>query len=250
MEEKDLKNEPSEETAEEVKEEVKEEKAGEEEIRKEQETAKADEAGEIPEEKAPGEEAAEGEITKEEETKEAEPCDEAQEAPRKERKLNWARKGRKDAEEENAKAADELAGKIAEANDKYIRLLAEFDNFRTRSEQEKSRMFDMGAKNVIEKILDVVDNFERGLGQIPEDKAEDPFVQGMDKTYKQLLKTLESLGVTPIEAVGKEFDPNFHNAVMHIEDENAGENIVVEEFQKGYMYKDHVVRFSMVKVAN
>ena len=130
------------------------------------------------------------------------------------------------------------------------RQMAEFDNFRKRTEKEKSAMFEMGAKSVIEKILPTIDNFERGLAGIPEDKKSDPFVDGMDKVYRQMLSTLEGLGVKPIEAVGKEFDPNFHNAVMHVEEEEAGENIVVEEFQKGYTYHDTVVRHSMVKVAN
>ena len=111
-------------------------------------------------------------------------------------------------------------------------------------------MFGMGARDVIEKILPVVDSFERGLATVPEEQAEDPFVVGMDKVYKQLIQTLTDMGVTPIEAVGQEFNPDFHNAVMHVDDDSVGENIVVEEFQKGYMYKDSVVRFSMVKVAN
>lgn len=167
---------------------------------------------------------------------------------KKERKLNWTKKAQ--AQDEEAVQADEIATKIAEVNEKYTRLFAEFDNFRKRSEKEKSQMFDMGARNVIEKILPVLDSFERGLAQIPGEQKEDPFSAGMDKVYRQLKKTLEDLGVEPIEAVGKEFDPNFHNAVMHIDDENAGENIVVEEFQRGYTYKGSVVRFSMVKVAN
>ena len=111
-------------------------------------------------------------------------------------------------------------------------------------------MFDTGAKSVIEKILPVVDNFERGLATVPEESKEDPFVDGMNKVYRQLLTELENLGVKPIEAVGQEFNPDFHNAVMHVEDEEAGENIITEEFQKGYMYHDSVVRHSMVKVAN
>ena len=111
-------------------------------------------------------------------------------------------------------------------------------------------MYEIGAKDIIDKILPVVDNFERGLDAVKEDQKEDPFVQGMEKVYKQLMTTLEGVGVTPIEAVGKEFNPDFHNAVMHVEDENFGENIIAEEFQKGYMYRDSVVRHSMVKVAN
>ncbi len=111
-------------------------------------------------------------------------------------------------------------------------------------------MYEIGAKSVIEKILPVVDNFERGLAAVPEEQKEDPFVQGMDKIYKQILTTLEEIGVKPIEAMGQEFDPNFHNAVMHVEDEALGENVIAEEFQKGYLYRDTVVRHSMVKVAN
>ena len=128
--------------------------------------------------------------------------------------------------------------------------MAEFDNFRKRTEREKSQMYEVGAKDIIEKILPIVDSFERGLAAVAEDQKADPFVDGMDKVYKQLITTLESAGVTPIEAVGKPFDPEFHNAVMHIDDESLEENIVVEEFQKGYMYRDSVVRHSMVKVAN
>ena len=128
--------------------------------------------------------------------------------------------------------------------------MAEFDNFRKRTEKEKASMYEIGARDVIEKILPIVDNFERGLAAIPEDSKESPFAEGMEKIYRQFMKTLEEMGVTPIEAVGKEFDPNFHNAVMHIEDENLGENIVAQELQKGYMYRDSVVRHSMVQVAN
>ena len=134
--------------------------------------------------------------------------------------------------------------------DKLKRQLAEFENFRKRSEKEKSQMFDMGAKTIVEKILPVIDNFERGLAAVPDDKKDDPFITGMDKVYKQMLTELDAAGVKPIECVGQEFDPDFHNAVMHVEDETVGENIVVEEFQKGYMYKDSVVRHRMVKVAN
>ena len=111
-------------------------------------------------------------------------------------------------------------------------------------------MYEIGAKDIIEKILPVVDNFERGLDAVREEDKEDPFIQGMEMVYKQLMTVLGELGVKPIEAVGKEFDPNLHNAVMHVEDENFGENIIAEEFQKGYMYRDSVVRHSMVKVAN
>ena len=139
---------------------------------------------------------------------------------------------------------------IEELTDRVKRQMAEFDNFRKRTEREKAAMFEVGAKSVIEKILPVVDNFERGMASLSEEELEAPFAQGMDKIYKQLITTLEGLDVKPIEAVGKEFDPEFHNAVMHIDDENYDANIVVEEFQKGYMYRDSVVRHSMVKVAN
>ena len=139
---------------------------------------------------------------------------------------------------------------IAELNDKLMRTMAEFDNFRKRSEREKSQMFEVGAKSIVEKILPVIDNFERGLASVPEADKGGAFVQGMEQIYKQFMTSLESVGVKPIDAVGKEFDPNFHNAVMHAEDENFGENIVSEELQKGYMYKESVVRHSMVKVVN
>lgn len=146
------------------------------------------------------------------------------------------------------KKKDKKEEKIEELTDQVKRQMAEFDNFRKRTEREKSQMFDLGAKSVIEKILPVIDNFERGLAQAPE--QEDPFVEGMEKIYKSMLQELESIGVKPIEAEGKEFDPNLHNAVMHVEDDSVGENIVVQELQKGYTYHDSVVRHSMVKVAN
>ena len=148
------------------------------------------------------------------------------------------------------KKKDKKDEQIEELTDQVKRQMAEFDNFRKRTEKEKSQMFDMGAKTIVEKVLPVIDNFERGLAAVPEYKKEDAFVVGMDKIYKQFLTTLEEAGVKPIEAVGQEFDPNFHNAVMHVEDEELGENIVAEELQKGYMYRDAVVRHSMVKVAN
>ena len=149
-----------------------------------------------------------------------------------------------------SKKKDKKDEKIEELTDKLTRQMAEFDNFRKRTEKEKSQMYEIGAKDIIEKILPVVDNFERGLDAAKEEDKEDPFVQGMEKVYKHLLTTLEGIEVKPIEAVGQPFDPNFHNAVMHVEDENFGENIVAEEFQKGYTYRDSVVRHSMVKVAN
>ena len=146
------------------------------------------------------------------------------------------------------KKKDKRDEQIEQLTDRVTRQMAEFENFRRRTEQEKAQMFGMGAKNIIEKILPVVDNFERGLATVEE--GADPFSDGMLMIYKQLLTTLDEAGVKPIEAVGQEFNPDFHNAVMHVEDEEVGENVVVEEFQKGYMYNDTVVRHSMVKVAN
>ena len=145
------------------------------------------------------------------------------------------------------KKKDKSEQKVEELTDRLKRTMAEFDNFRKRTEKEKSSMYIIGAKEIVEKILPVVDNFERGLAQATEG---DPFAEGMEKIYKQLTTTLESLGVEPIEAVDKEFNPDLHNAVMHVEDESVGDNIVVEELQKGYTYKGFVVRHSMVKVAN
>ena len=148
------------------------------------------------------------------------------------------------------KKKDKKDEQIEELTDRLKRQMAEFENFRKRTEKEKSQMFSMGAKSIVEKVLPVIDNFERGLLAVPEEAKEDAFVDGMNKIYKQMMSMLEEVGVKPIEAAGAEFDPEFHNAVMHIEDENLGENIVAEELQKGYMYHDTVVRHSMVKVAN
>ena len=145
---------------------------------------------------------------------------------------------------------DKKDEKIEELTDRVRRQMAEFDNFRKRTEKEKTQMFETGAKSIVEKILPVVDNFERGLAAVTEEEKGTPFVEGMEKIYKQMMTMLEEAGVKPIEAVGQEFDPNLHNAVMHVEDEEFGENIIAEEFQKGYTYRDSVVRHSMVKVAN
>ena len=170
-----------------------------------------------------------------------------------------AEKPQKDTPEEDAKEGksktsffgkkkkDKLEQQVEDLTDRLKRSMAEFDNYRKRTEKEKSSMYIIGAREIIEKILPVVDNFERGLAQAPEGDA---FADGMQMIYKQLLTTLEGLGVEAIEAVGKEFNPDFHNAVMHVDDEDAGENMVVEELQKGYTYKGFVVRHSMVKVAN
>lgn len=153
-------------------------------------------------------------------------------------------------EKKKSKKKDKKDEKIEELNDRLLRNMAEFENFRNRSEKEKAAKFDMGAKNVVEKVLPIVDNFERGLAAVPEEEQDNAFVKGMEAVYKQFTTVLEEIGVTPIEAVGKEFDPNLHNAVMHDEDETKEANIISEEFQKGYMYKDSVVRHSMVKVVN
>lgn len=146
------------------------------------------------------------------------------------------------------KKEDAVKAQINELQDKVMRQMAEFENFRKRSEKEKSAMFETGAKSVIEKILPVVDNFERGLATVPEDEKDAPFVDGMNKVYRQLLTELENLGVKPIEAVGKEFDPNFHNAVMQVENDELEPGTVAQELLKGYMYRDTVVRHSMVAV--
>lgn len=155
-----------------------------------------------------------------------------------------------DAEEVTEEEVPKADKKAQEINDKLMRTIAEFDNFRKRSEKEKSAMFEIGAKAIIEKILPVLDNFERGLDSISEDEKGSAFAQGIEQIYKQFVAVLDDAGVKVIETVGKEFDPNLHNAVMHVEDDSLGENIIAEEFQKGYMYKDSVVRHSMVKVAN
>ena len=208
-----------------IKEAVEEAKA---EAAKMEDEAAADEQDEAAETKGSVEEEASKETEESQDTKNTES---------KEKKKFFAKKDKKDE-------------KIEELTDRLTRQMAEFDNFRKRTEREKSQMYEIGAKDIIEKILPVIDNFERGLAAVPEESKEDPFVEGMEKIYKQIMTTLEGVGVKPIEAVGQEFNPDFHNAVMHVEDEEAGENIITEEFQKGYMYHDSVVRHSMVKVAN
>lgn len=202
---------------------------------------------------AEAEEAAEKENDKEEDSEESREGEnkEAGEADAKEEeKTEETAEAKKSKLFEKKNKKDKKDEQIADLTDKLTRQMAEFDNYRKRTEKEKSAMYEIGAKDIVEKILPVVDNFERGLQSVAEENKEDPFVQGMDKIYKQLMTTLEGIGVKPIEAVGQEFNPDFHNAVMHIEDEEAGENVVVEEFQKGYMYRESVVRHSMVKVAN
>ncbi|MCI5568754.1 MAG: nucleotide exchange factor GrpE [Candidatus Alectryocaccobium sp.] len=185
------------------------------------------------------------EETKEEKAEEKEAAEaaqdsnsEAQQEPKdKEKKFFGRKKEKKDKKDE----------KIEELTDRLTRQMAEFDNYRKRTEKEKAANYIVGARDVIEKLLPIVDNFERGLAGAD---LSDPFADGMNKIYKQLMTMLSELGVSPIEAVGNEFDPNFHNAVMHIDDEELGENVVAEEFLKGYKFKDQVVRHSMVKVAN
>lgn len=189
------------------------------------------------------------EEAKEEETVKAEEASEEQESTGGE-KPEETESGEESEMLKKKKKKDKMEEKIEELEDRVKRQMAEFDNFRKRTEKEKSHMYEVGARDVIEKILPVVDNFERGLASVPEDQKENPVIVGMDKIYNQLMTTLTDLGVEPIEAVGEEFDPNYHNAVMHVENEELGENVVAEEFLKGYMYKDTVIRHSMVKVAN
>lgn len=189
-------------------------------------------------EEVPAEETADGE-TAAEETPAEESADAAEGTS--EKKSFFSRKKEK---------KDKRDEQIADLTDKLKRQLAEFENFRNRTDKEKSQMYSVGASSVLEKILPVLDSFERGLKTIPEEQKEDPLASGMEMIYKQLVTALTDLGVTPIEAVGQEFDPNLHNAVMHVDDEELGENVVAEEFQKGYKYRDAVLRHSMVKVAN
>lgn len=154
------------------------------------------------------------------------------------------------AEEIDAKKKDPKDALIDELQDKVKRQMAEFDNFRKRTEKEKSAMFEMGASDMIKKLLPIVDNFERGFKSITDEEKETPFAKGMDMVYKQTMKMLEEADVKPIEAIGAEFNPELHNAVMHVEDDSVGEGIIVEEFEKGYTYRETVIRHSMVKVAN
>ena len=146
------------------------------------------------------------------------------------------------------KEKNPLQEKVDELNDRVVRQMAEFDNFRKRTDKEKAQMFEQGQSNVLEKLLPVIDNFERGLAAVPEDEKDGAFADGMNKIYKQLMKQMEDLGVTPIEAVGKEFDPNLHNAVMQTQSEEFESGVVAQELQKGYMFHDTVLRHSMVAV--
>lgn len=214
-----------------------------EEMNKEEELETVlEEAGEQPAEAAETEtEAAEAET---EEVK----SDAAEDTTDEKEKEGEPKKGLFNKKKEKKK--DKKDEQIEDLTDRLKRQMAEFENFRKRTDKEKSQMYAMGAKSIVEKVLPVIDNFERGLAAVSEEQKEDAFVDGMNKIYKQMMTMLEEAGVKPIEAVGAEFDPEFHNAVMHIEDESLGENIIAEELQKGYMYHDAVVRHSMVKVAN
>lgn len=184
-------------------------------------------------------EAVDGEVVEETEEAVADDTEQADEADAKEGKKLFGKKDKK---------KDKAQEKIDELEDKVKRQLAEFENFRNRTEKEKAMMFETGAKSVIEKILPVIDNFERGLSMIPEEEKETPVADGMNKIYKQLVTELEALGVKPIEAVGLEFDPNLHNAVMQVESEEYESGVVAQELQKGYTYRETVVRHSMVAV--
>lgn len=174
----------------------------------------------------------------------------AGETPEGEDPKTWAEKRAAKKQAKQDKKADAAREKIAELEDRVKRQLAEFENFRNRSEKEKQAMFEVGAKSVIEKILPVIDNFERGLATVPEEQQGDAFVEGMNKIYRQIMTELENIGVKPIEAVGCEFDPNLHNAVMQVENEELESGTVAQELQKGYTYRDSVVRHSMVSVVS
>ena len=229
--------------------ELEKEKAMAEEATEEKEASEQELAREAPEEPSKAEEASEpaaeeaaDEVT-EEEAAEAE--DEEGEG---DGKKSWAERRAEKKQAKEDKKTDAMKEQIDQLQDKVKRQLAEFENFRKRSEREKESMFETGAKSVIEKILPVVDNFERGRATVNPEQENDAFVDGMNKVYKQLIKELDSIGVKPIEAVGKEFDPNLHNAVMQVESEEYESGIIAAELQKGYTYRDTVVRHSMVSV--
>ena len=177
----------------------------------------------------------------------AEPEETAQEESKETKKSDKKKKKSTKALE---KALEKSEGRVAELTDLYQRLMAEFENARKRNAKEQTRMYDIGAKEVLSKLLPVIDNFERGIDALSEEEKEGAFAQGVIKIYQQLMTAMEELGVKAMDAKGKEFNPDLHNAVMHEEDPEMGENLVAEEFQKGYMYKDSVLRYSMVKVVN
>ena len=190
------------------------------------------------------------EETKAEDTAETENAQDAEETSEETETKETETKEKKDGIFGKKKKKDKKDEQIEDLNDRLRRQMAEFDNFRKRSEKEKSQMFDMGARSIIEKVLPVVDNFERGLAAVPEEQKDDAFVTGMDKVYKQMMTEFDSIGVKPIEAVGQEFNPDLHNAVMQVESEEYEPGVVAQELQKGYMYKDTVVRHSMVAVVS
>lgn len=217
------------------------------EIEKEQEMAQP-ETDEVNKEETAKTQSPEEDTGQEEQTVDNGGDEEEQGPPEGEDPKTWAEKRAAKKQAKLDKKAQGYKDQIELLEDKVKRQLAEFENFRNRTEKEKHAMFETGAKSVVEKILPVVDNFERGLATVPEDKKEDPFVDGMMHVYKQLLTELENLGVKPIEAVGQEFDPNLHNAVMQVESEEYESGTVAQELQKGYTYRDSVVRHSMVAV--
>ena len=226
------------------------ETAAEETAQEVKDPAQEQETGEAAQSEAPAEEQADSAAETEESTEQEAPAEETGEAPADssdagaaEEKTGFFSRLKKADKEKQA-----LKDRVAELEDRSLRQLAEFENFRKRSEREKEQRFSMGEKNVIEKILPVVDNFERGLASMPEEERGGAFASGMEMIYKQLMKQLEDLGVKPIEAVGQPFDPNFHNAVMQVESEELPSGTVAQEFQKGYLYHDSVVRYSMVGV--
>ncbi len=179
----------------------------------------------------------------------AEKSEEPKEEKPEEKNGEHEEKGHKKKKDKADKKTEELKEKVDQLQDKCMRQMAEFENFRKRSEKEKSAMFETGAKSVIEKILPVVDNFERGLATIPEEEKGSPFADGMNMIYRQLMTELENMGVKPIEAVGQEFNPDLHNAVMQVESQEFESGVIAQELQKGYTYHDSVVRHSMVAVA-
>ena len=203
---------------------------------------KAEEVTEETTEEAAAEEQESAEDPKEEAEQESEAEAAEEKAPKKEKKGLFGKA--KDNEKEKLKE------QVSELNDRLLRQMAEFENFRKRSDKEKDSMYENGARSVIEKLLPIVDNFERGMGTLTDEDKETAFAKGMEMIYKQLMDELDKMDVKPIDAAGKEFDPNLHNAVMHVDDDSLGENVVVEELQKGYTYRGNVVRHSMVKVAN
>lgn len=175
-------------------------------------------------------------------------AEDPEEAPDGEDAKSWTEKKAAKKQSRQDKKTDALKEQIAQLEDRVMRQMAEFENFRKRTDREKQAMFETGAKSVIEKMLPIVDNFERGLATVPEESKEDPFVDGMNRVYRQLLTELDNIGVKPIEAVGQEFDPNLHNAVMQVASEEYESGVVAQELQKGYTYRDSVVRHSMVAV--